>query len=105
MKDSISFIFSFIGSTSIRSSQDSKFDDFPELEKVIHSAVTKLEHREREDVLFLSLNMEGKILSPGGLSKFETVSLDRLKNIRMENPMVVTYIGGKMEGKQRKELP
>ena len=103
MKDSISFILVLLALHPSVAQKIQNLDDFPELEKVIHSAVTKLEHREREDRSILVFKHGGKILSPGGLSKFEKpVSLDRLKNIRMENPMVVTYIGGKMEGKQRK---
>ena len=49
-------------------------------------------------------NMERKILSLDGTSKFEKpVSLDPLKNISMVNLMVFTSIGGKMERKRRKK--
>ena len=49
MKDSFSFILVLLALHPSFAQKIQILDDFPELEKVIHSAVTKLEHREMKD--------------------------------------------------------
>ena len=49
MKDSFSFILVLLALQPSFAQKIQNLDDFPELEKVIHSAVTKLEHREMKD--------------------------------------------------------
>ena len=49
MKDSIGFILVLLALHPSVAQKIQNLDDYPELDKVIYSAVTKLEHRERED--------------------------------------------------------
>ena len=98
MKDSFSFILVLLALQPSFAQKIQNLDDFPELEKVIHSAVTKLEHREMKDGSIL-LFQHGEKNSFTGWRKQvretgEFRSLEEYKNGKLHGPVSRWYLNG-----------
>ena len=98
MKDSIGFILVLLALHPSVAQKIQNLDDFPELEKVIQSAVTNLEHREREDRSILVFKHGGENPFTGWFKQVRETgklrSLEEYKNGKLHGRATRWYSNG-----------